>query len=345
MRVERCEEPGPEWDEFVVAQRGGTLAHASAWKRVLEEGYRLETCFLTARTSEGSLRGILPMARVPALRGSYTWVSLPYLDTGGILAADVEAERALVEEALRHVRSRRAAGLELRQLEPGRSLPAPSAQDRVDLVLDLDEDEEAQWRALPAKVRNQTRKATRSGLQLAPAEGSLLDAFYAPFCVNMRDLGSPVHGRPFFAAMARAFGPSLRFVVVRDEERPVGGLVAIHFGDTVTVPWASTLRSERSRCPNNLIYWEALRWALERGARRFDFGRSPREAGTFRFKKGWGARERPLAWVHLAPGGTSLPVSHPGESPLLRWASELWPRLPLWLTARVGPVIRRRLAS
>ena len=56
----------------------------------------------------------------------------------------------------------------------------------------------------------------------------------------------------------------LRFVITAHGDRPVGGLVAIDFAGAVTVPWASTLRSERQRCPNNQIYWEALRWSIGR---------------------------------------------------------------------------------
>jgi hypothetical protein len=111
------------------------------------------------------------------------------------------------------------------------------------------------------------------------------------------------------------------------------------------VPWASTLRSARSRCPNNLIYWEAIRWAVERGAAEFDFGRSPLGSGTHRFKLGWGAEERPLAWTRVDPTGATLAIAAPSESPALRRLARLWTRLPLPVTARIGPRIRRRLSN
>ena len=128
-------------------------------------------------------------------------------------------------------------------------------------------------------------------------------------------------------------------------DRPVGGLVAIHFADAVTVPWASTLRDERHRCPNNQIYWEALRWSIARGARCFDFGRSPRGSGTHGFKLGWGAVERPLAWLRLAPDGRPLAMAGPEAGAWLERLSRLWSRLPVALTARLGPPLRRRLSN
>ena len=128
-------------------------------------------------------------------------------------------------------------------------------------------------------------------------------------------------------------------------EKPVGGLVAIDFAGAVTVPWASTLREERHRCPNNQIYWEALRWAIERGAREFDFGRSPIGGGTYRFKRGWGAKERPLAWKRLSPAGDRLAAKAAGDSALLRRLSAIWSRLPVPVTTRLGPRLRRLISS
>jgi FemAB-related protein (PEP-CTERM system-associated) len=344
VRIERLVSPGSEWDAFVEAQPGATLAHAAVWASVLRRAYRLHPVYLVARAAGGAIRGVLPLVRFRTLRGRRELVSLPFHDTGGVLADAPEAARALLEAALDLAREAEASALELRQREPLLDLPS-APLDRVDLVLDLEPDEEAQWQALPAKVRNQTRKATREGLRLLPGGAELAPAFFAPFASNMRDLGSPVHGLAFFAAMAEAFGSRLRFFVAGDGARPVGGLVAIHFAGTVTVPWASTLRAERSRCPNNLIYWEAIRWSVSLRAREFDFGRSPIEAGTYRFKKGWGARERPLAWLRLDRDGSPLPIESVSEEPVLRRLSELWQRLPVEVTRWLGPRIRRHLAN
>jgi hypothetical protein len=134
-------------------------------------------------------------------------------------------------------------------------------------------------------------------------------------------------------------------VAVGLEGRSVGGLVAIRYARAVTVTWASTLRNERRRCPNNLIYWEAIRWAIAGGAQQFDFGRSPRDSGTYRFKRGWGAVERPLTWLRLSPDGEPLSSSGPDGSPLLQLLSSAWTRLPLPIASALGPRVRRFLAN
>jgi FemAB-related protein (PEP-CTERM system-associated) len=345
MQIESVANPGDEWDEFVAGTPGATLGHAALWCRILRESYRLETRYLASR--EGNvLTGVLPLVRFRTLRGRRELVSLPFLDTAGILARSQEAEQALLEAALELTRELGSGVLELRQAAPLQGWTMPSDQTRIDLVLPLQKDPDEQWKSLRKEARNRTRKATSEGLQIA--EGSqeeLLDGFYGPFQVNMRDLGSPVHAKRFFRVMLRAFGSNLRIIVTRHGSQPIGGLVAIRFAEGVSVPWASSLRDHRHRCPNNIIYWEAMRWAIAGGAREFDFGRSPHGSGTHQFKLSWGARERALSWRRFGSDGQPLELEETARGGLLGTLSAAWTRLPVPLTAALGPTLRRYLAN
>ncbi len=348
MHIQACEQPGDEWDRFCAATPGANLGHAAAWAAVLRESYRLRPEYWVARRSPaGEIEGVLPLVPLRSLSGTRLLVSLPFLDSAGLLCASDSARDALLALAARRARELGARFTELRQTFAAALCPAPSAGAlRVDLALALEADEESQWKRLGAKVRNQTRKAEKEGLALAPGSNEqLLDAFYEPFAINMRDLGSPVHSRAFFAAMLRHFGERLRLIVTLRGERPVGGLVAIQHQDAVCIPWASTLRSERARCPNNHIYWEAIRWAIRRGARELDFGRSPVDSGTYRFKLGWGAQERGLAWARVSPRGALEPLAGLEKSALLERLSQLWTRLPLALSRQLGPLLRKHLSN
>jgi len=347
VKVALDSEPSADWDEFVDSHPDARLAHARVWGRIFEQSYRLRPVYAHARSDGGELRGILPFATIRSLSGRRALCSLPFLDTGGLLAVGPEAEAALLDAALGLARRDGHHSLELRQVSPLTRELAPSGPaPRVDLALRLCEDEPSQWSALGSKVRNQTRKAEREHLVSSSGQDRHhLDAFYRVYARNMRDLGSPPHARTFFAAIADAFGPQQRFIVAKLHGRPVGGLVAIHYAGRVIVPWASTLREERHRCPNNLIYWEAIRWALSLGAHEFDFGRSPPQSGTYRFKRGWGAEERPLWWTRLTPDGTPLTASPWSDQSWLQPLTRLWSYLPVSISTWTGARLRPHLAQ
>jgi hypothetical protein len=74
----------------------------------------------------------------------------------------------------------------------------PTKQHKVAMTLDLAEDIETQWRGFNAKLRNQIRKAEKSGLSASVGGIELLADFYTVFVRNMRDLGTSCLFAEFF---------------------------------------------------------------------------------------------------------------------------------------------------
>jgi hypothetical protein len=86
------------------------------------------------------------------------------------------------------------------------------------MILDLAPDSDVQWRTFNAKLRNQIRKAEKSGLQFVAGHLELLDGFYEVFTRNMRDLGTPVYGDSFFATFWN-HSPTLRAFLLSTMKR------------------------------------------------------------------------------------------------------------------------------
>jgi hypothetical protein len=91
-----------------------------------------------------------------------------------------------------------------------------------------------------------------------------------------------------------------------------------------------------------LLYWEVLKYAIGRNFRQFDFGRSSRDSGTFRFKQQWGARPSQLYWHYWLKEGATLPALNP-DNPKYALAIKTWRLLPLYMTIRLGPLIVKNL--
>lgn len=331
-----------EWDNYVESSRAATVCHQFLWQLVIGQVYRHRPFYLMARRNE-RVRGILPLFLVKSRLFGKSLTSMPFLDYGGICADDEMIAQNLLQCALAMMQEHGAEYVELRQCEA----PAQSERarlDKVTMILDLSAGVEGVWHSLPAKVRNQVRKAEKSGLHACVGGPELLEDFYLVFSVNMRDLGSPVHHRDFFAHLFAQCGIQARLILVREGQRAVGGLVCLFFRDTVIVPWASSLRQYLSKCPNNLLYWTAIQYACARGCRRFDFGRSSIGSGTYNFKLQWGAEAVQIYWRVLGSNGRRGMAPSTSESKY-HMMRTIWRYLPVPFTTVLGPTIRKYLTN
>jgi serine/alanine adding enzyme len=339
----RSTEVDKSWDRYVQSHPRGTVGHLSAWGGIVREAYGHDCLYLMAE--EGSeVVGVLPLIRIASRLFGRQLVSMPFLDYGGVLAdPDQGIETALVEEALRATADMGVYGLGLRQLYP-EALPHPVTGDRVTMLLPLTT-EDAAWRALPSERRNRVRKGEKQGLTAAWVGAEALDDFYAVYAANMRDLGSPVHSRRFFQAMLPALPGTARVLLVRDRDgRTVGAAVCLFFRDTIMVPWVSSLREAFALCPNFVLYWEVIRHGCREGYRVLDLGRSFRNAGTFEFKRQWGAQPHPLPWIFLDARSSAPP---PVDRDAGRFATlvKAWKRLPVPVANVLGPWVRARVPN
>jgi serine/alanine adding enzyme len=204
--------------------------------------------------------------------------------------------------------------------------------------------ERTMWEGLDRKVRNQIRKAEKSGLTAHVGGEELLDEFYQVFSENMRDLGTPVMSRTFFREVLRQFPRRTRVFLLRHGEDPVAASLTYTYRETAEVPWASSLRSHRSSAPNMLLYWTMLRHASAAGCRVFDFGRSTPDEGTYHFKRQWGAEPEALVWEYGLLEGRGVPDISPRNerfSPAIR----AWQHIPVWVTRIMGPAIVRNIPA
>lgn len=331
-----------EWTQYVLQSPMATISHAWNWRSIIREAYGHDSVYLIAR-KDGVVRGILPLIVVKSPILGTSLASMPFMDFGGVCADHLNIAEKLVQEAQRLSKETGSATVELRQVVAISGLPAPR-QDKVTMILDLTGGESEIWKRLPAKVRNQVRKAEKNGLSTVVGGPELLEEFYRVFVVNMRDLGSPVHARSFFTSMASGLGAQMHVRLVREGAKTVGGLIGLCFKDTVLVPWASALREYFSKCPNNLLYWHAIQDSCARGFKIFDFGRSSIGSGTYEFKRQWGAQPVPLFWHVLSDDGRQGNAVD-GASMKYRLLREVWRRLPVGVSVTIGPRIRKYLTN
>ncbi|HWI17850.1 MAG TPA: FemAB family XrtA/PEP-CTERM system-associated protein [Vicinamibacterales bacterium] len=332
---------GPAWDAYVESRGDAAGYHSWRWRRVFADAFGHEPVYLVAREG-GVITGVLPLVQIKSLLFGHTLTSLPFLNYGGVKADAPETSRALIAFAHHEAVARKCRHVELRHVER-QFADLPCKTHKVAMHLALPHQTAAgMWDALDRKVRNQIRKAEKSGLVVERGGEALVDDFYAVFARNMRDLGTPVYSRRLFEEVMRVFPDRAQLHVVRYNGAPIAAGLTYRTPQMVQLPWASSLRPFNALCPNVLLYWDAIQFAQQSGAAVFDMGRSTPNEGTFRFKAQWGATPVPLHWEYELVTNGELPNVSPAN-PKYQFAIALWQKLPLAVTMRVGPMIVRAI--
>jgi FemAB-related protein (PEP-CTERM system-associated) len=328
------------WNRYVSSHPTATQYHRYEWLAIVEQSFEHRVYPLVAREGD-RIRGIFPLIHIKSVLFGNCVVSLPFLTSGGILADDETVRDCLWHAAIALARNWGATSLESREFSAYRQADHTKIH-KATMVLELAPSIEAQWTGFDAKLRNQIRKAERSGLIVRVGRMQDLSGFYEVFARNMRDLGTPVYGRRFFEKMFEYFPETSYVFSVCLGNTVIAACIALESETSVEVPSASSLRDYRSLCPNTLMYWAVIQTAIKAGRAQFDFGRSTVGDGTYRFKEQWGAKAVPMYFNYWLKDPKNVP-DVTTTNPAYQFAIAAWKRLPVWLSKALGPSIIRNI--
>ena len=317
------------WDAYVRSRPESHFGQRAAWRALTESTFPVRSCYSLAERG-GTIVGVLPL-----FAKEHELFSAP----GGLLADDDAAAEALLAPARERVKREKLRWLELRDQRvrwPGLA----TSTEHLTLELALEPTVDQQWKAFDAKLRNQIRKGEKSSFGLRWGREHVGD-FHRVLLENLRDLGTPVRGADYFRRALAALDDDADLLVLDLDGAPVGTMFTVVQGSRMTDPWASSLRRVLARCPNHVLYWAALRRAIELGLTRFDFGRSQRGAGTWSFKTQWGAEPVQLYYQYALGTAAAVPTLE-AQKGALAAAVKVWQRLPLPVAAVLGEHVRRR---
>jgi FemAB-related protein (PEP-CTERM system-associated) len=326
------------WEAFVERCPEATFFHRIGWRRILEEVFGHRTQYLCAKEG-GTIRGVLPLAEVKSLLFGHSLVSTPFCVYGGAAAETEAARTALEEAACRLAESRGVDHLALRNRQARR--PDWPRQDLyATFRKPLDPDPEANFRGIPRKQRAMVRKGMDAGLRGEIDAG--VERLYPLYAESVRNLGTPVFPLAYFRALKAEFGADCEVLTITHQGRPVSSVLSFYFRDEVLPYYGGGTEAARDLKANDFMYWELMRRAAEQGVRVFDFGRSKRDTGSYRFKKHWGFEPEPLHYEYHLVRDEAVPQRNP-LNPRYRFFIEAWKRLPVAVTRAVGPVLARHL--
>jgi len=321
-----------------------------AWWQSLVHGLAYRPYYLVASDAEENVVGCLPLMLVESFLFGRFLVSLPYLNSGGVLVQPERKDIGPIASSLIDRAVELADDLDVKHLELRHEVrfehPAFNHErtDKVHMRLALPSSADELMASFKSKLRSQIKKSNENPFEIAFGGEELLSDFYDVFARNMRDLGTPVYSKNLFRQILSSFassstGSKAELCVVRLNKQAISGALLVHHAHRTEVPSASALRQFNPTNVNMWMYWKLLQRAIERGSSEFDFGRSTIGAGTYKFKEQWGARPSPAVWQYYVRKGD--PAQMRPDSSKNQRLVEIWKKMPVWLTRIVGPSIVR----
>lgn len=326
------------WDAFVDSHPSGSIFHLLCWRRTIEKTYNYPAKYFYAKRGE-KWTGVLPSFVVGAPPFPRALVSVPVAVGGGILAEDAQTAALLRGAAREYAQKENLEYVEYKTETPlFDDLPTKDGL-YYRFEQELFGDRDKQLKAIPRKTRAVVRTGQKAKLQGSYTK-DVLDPFYDLYTLSLRALGTPTFPKSLFRNALDECRSD--FVCVREAGRIIGVVMNFYYKDTMMPFFAGTLPEARNVGVNNYLYWHMLETGYDLGYRTFDFGRSKANTGAFKFKKNMGMDPIELRYQYELLKLSELPQVNP-NNPKYERAIQLWRKLPLFATQKLGPLLQRRI--
>lgn len=312
--------------------------HDWRWRDLLSGTFGFEMHYLVAEDRHG-IAGVLPLAVVDSLLFGRSIVSLPFCSWAGPLARTPTAEKALVEAAVRLAHSRDIGDIRIRSVRP--ILPTWRREETyVTFRKPISSDHVENLAAVPRKQRAMIRKGIAN--KLRAGEGNVC-GFYDLYTDMVHRLGTPPVPADYFRRVRHAFGDACEIrMVTTSDGTPVSAVLSLYWRDEVFPFYAGDRPGARRLAAADFKYWDLMSRAADLGYTAFNFGRSKRGSGSYRFKQHWGFQPQPLHYLSFPEGAGRFGDLNP-TNPRFDLAIRMWRRSPRWFVNWLGPRIVRGL--
>lgn len=247
----------------------------------------------------------------------------------------------LLAHALLLARQQGWRSLELRDT-PSWTESSPASVTFHGHTIDLSQGEQTAFDHCDSSIRRSVRQAETHGLRILEAhDAPATRAYFQLHALTRQRHGLPPQPYAFFAALHRhvlAPGHGTILLVLKDQT-PIAGAVFLFWNSQAVYKFGASDLAHQALRPNNLLFREALRLGIRRNCTTLDLGRTSLDnQGLRRFKRGWGAVERSIAYHRYDLRSQSF-VPTPDRTS--GWPTTLFRNLPRPLASLVGKIAYR----
>lgn len=298
------------------------FSESDEWKSIVLDTYPLEAKIVEFQENKLNLFG----------NGTY-YSNAPYLSYGGHFLKNKEVGEDFLKIIDKPILIKSKEELNLHD-----SLQFILVTDYKTFVLDLSGGIDVVWnKHIKSKTRNQVRKAEKNDFQIKTGGEELLDDFYEVITKAWRDLGTPTHSKNFYGNIVKYFSADSKFhgqfMVIYIDEKPISAACMIFSDDYICHPYAATLKEFNKLSVNNILYWNIIKFAIDRKILTFDMGRSRNGQSTVKYKLSWGAEPVQLYYYYF----NKASHTNDEDGKLVKFLINMWKKLPLPIANFLGP--------
>ncbi len=280
------------WDDLLISNPNYSFFYTSFWAKVLCESYKYNPIYFSI-IQNNRLLALIPILEIKSIITGKRGVSLPFSDYCEPLVNDKKCFSEIINYIYNFGKS---AGWKFFELRGGNNFQTDKEENSLYYVhyLDLKKNEEQLFSNFKNNTKRNIRKAIREGVKVSicNSEESVKE-FYKLNCITRKIHGLPPQPYYFFQNI-------FQFIILKEHgfivlakysKKVIAGAIFFHFGKKVIYKYGASNRKYQQLRANNLVMWEAIKWALYNKFKIFSFGRTrPSNNGLLQFKGGWGSR-------------------------------------------------------
>lgn len=189
-----------------------------------------------------------------------------------------------------------------------------------------------------SRCRNKIRNSSKKFHYALKSGRACIDDFYEILSQTYHRHGTPILPKKLFYELQDEFEEKLIFFVSYDEQGHPAAAMSVFVDETLAwYAWGGVEETYSQKLAGYYIYFEVLkRVTHDFDIKVFDFGRSPFEGSTYRFKSQFGAK--PVKIELIKPDNEDLYSKY-------AFAAKLWQKLPRSVVQKLGPRLTKYLAD
>jgi len=329
------------WNNYVDNHIDGTFFHLAEWCELTQDIFRHQSHYLYAKCDDGDeVVGVLPLVEQKSKLFGHSLISTPFCVYGGAIADNEVIRCALENEALNIGEKLGVDYVELRYRYPTANKNYERFCHHSTFSCELAQSREEILANIKKKQRANIRQSLKKGMSFRIDQDTKVA--YDIYSESVRNLGTPVFNAKYFPKLAELFGEKVDVLTVESEGRTVSSVLSFYYKGEVLPYYGGGTFEARALKSNDLMYYELMSHAVDKGCTSFDFGRSKDDSGAFKYKSTWGMTPKPLHYMRALVCASEHPNLSP-NNPKYSLVINTWKKLPLSISRLVGPFISKYL--